>query len=108
MPAVAVLRRALPAGSAAVLRPLELLRLLGPDRHPFALIGNWASARAGGSAILGSEPVTVCRPPDHLEQVMAPLPPASGPARFGGGWIGYLGYGLARHLHALPSAPGGP
>ena len=84
-PAPIVLRRDL----ADVLDPLDVLRLLQPDRHPFALTGAWA----GGGAVLGSEPVAVRRPPDDLGEVMGSLPQLSGPGRFGGGWISYLGYG---------------
>jgi len=96
-----------PAGHAD---PLAVLRLLRSDRHPFALIGAWAD----GCAVLGSEPVVVRAPPDDLGGVLGPLPagePAAAtarPARFGGGWIGYLGDGLARHLQAVPSAAGPP
>ena len=106
-----------PAGSAD---PLAVLRLLRSDRHPFALIGAWAD----GCAVLGSEPVAVRAPSDDIGGVLGPLAvgelpvgelsarePAAGPtrpARFGGGWLGYLGYGLARHLHGVPRPPGTP
>ena len=34
------------------LGPLEVLRLVRDDRHPVALLGDWA----GGGAVIGSEP----------------------------------------------------
>jgi para-aminobenzoate synthetase / 4-amino-4-deoxychorismate lyase len=84
--------------------PLDVLALLRNDAHPFALIGAWA----GGGAVLGSEPVAVASPPQRLANVLGPghglrpgygLGPGhglgAGPAAFGGGWIGYLGYGAA-------------
>jgi para-aminobenzoate synthetase / 4-amino-4-deoxychorismate lyase len=106
VPADAVIvRRDLPA----TIDPLAALRQLRSDSHPFALIGAWA----GGGAVLGSEPVAVSSPPDDLDLVFGPLTAAAGArpersaARFGGGWVGCLGYGLAGRLHTLPPAPGG-
>jgi para-aminobenzoate synthetase / 4-amino-4-deoxychorismate lyase len=92
-----IVRRELQPVCAPSPDPLAVLRLLRSDRHPAALIGAWA----GGGAVLGSEPVTVMRPPADLGGVLGPLPAcepgADGDAgaRFGGGWIGYLGYGEA-------------
>jgi para-aminobenzoate synthetase / 4-amino-4-deoxychorismate lyase len=86
------------------LRPLDVLRLVRDDPHPVALLGAWA----GGGAVIGSEPVLVRSPPQDLGDVLdAPYPGTGGPA-FGGGWIGCLGYGLARDLLPQPPAPGGP
>ena len=99
-PAYNLLRRALNWD----LRPVEVLRLVRDDRHPVALLGTWA----GGGAVIGSEPMLVRRPPQDLGDVLdAPYPGTGGPA-FGGGWIGFLGYGLARDLLPQPPAPGGP
>jgi para-aminobenzoate synthetase / 4-amino-4-deoxychorismate lyase len=84
----------------------EVLRLLRHDAHPAALLGAWA----GSSDVVCSEPVAVCREPElpwrALEQAW---PPPSGPGSpvFGGGWIGYLGFGLAGHVLPVPPAPGG-
>ena len=99
---------------AVILDPLDVLTLLRTDAHPFALVGAWA----GGGAVLGSEPAAISSPPDDIGEVLGarsaaslvrPQPSAeTGQARFGGGWVGYLGYGLAGYLHALPPAPGGP
>jgi para-aminobenzoate synthetase/4-amino-4-deoxychorismate lyase len=62
----------------------DVLRLVRDDPHPAALTGAWA----GGSDIVTSCPVRVRDLPEED-------PPSSGPCRFGGGWIGYLGYGAA-------------
>jgi aminodeoxychorismate synthase component I len=86
----------------------QVLGQLRPDRSPFALIGAWA----GGGAILGSEPVRWRSPPQPLADVAdAPFPaeyldPRDG--GFGGGWVGYLGYGLGGQWPTLPPAPGPP
>ena len=115
-----MIRRKLPGG----LSPLAVLTLLRNDASPFALIGDWAAGRA----IVGSEPATVASPPQPLAQVLDdgtwPAPrggcdrggdasaasaagPGDGTPRFGGGWVGYLGYGAAGQ--ATPaSAPGPP
>jgi para-aminobenzoate synthetase/4-amino-4-deoxychorismate lyase len=86
------------------LRPLDVLRLVRDDPHPVALLGAWA----GGAAVIGSEPMLIRSPPQDLGDVLdAPYPGTGGPA-FGGGWIGCLGYGLARDLLPQPPAPGGP
>jgi para-aminobenzoate synthetase / 4-amino-4-deoxychorismate lyase len=86
------------------LRPLDVLRLVRDDPHPVALLGAWA----GGGAVIGSEPMLVRSPPQDLGDVLdAPYPGTGGPV-LGGGWIGYLGYGLARDLLPQPPAPGGP
>ena len=82
----------------------DVLRLVRADPHPVALLGSWA----GGSDIVASDPVRVCcraRPgratcsTRHGEPGSAAMQSASRalrrPARFGGGWIGYLGFGPA-------------
>ena len=92
--------------------PLAVLRLLRADRHPFALTGAWA----GGRAVLGSEPVTVRAPRQPSSRTCSAGPAAGGGgsaeaasgAAFGGGWIGYLGYGLGRQLHAATTRTRGP
>lgn len=89
------------------LKPADMLRRLRHDAHPFALVGGWS----GGGSVLGSEPVLTASPPVPLSDVVdAPFPfdhNASALGAFGGGWIGYLGYGLAREIHPLPQEPGG-
>src|SRR5215472_770904 len=86
------------------LRPADVLRLVRDDAHPVALAGAWA----GGGAVIASEPRLVRAPPDSLGEVLdSPLPGDSTGGAFGGGWIGYLGYGLAEELPGVPPAPGG-
>jgi para-aminobenzoate synthetase/4-amino-4-deoxychorismate lyase len=88
------------------LSPASVLRLVRDDPHPVALFGAWA----GGSDIVAAAPVRVCGAPGPIAEVLdAPLPGAwpSG-AAFGGGWIGYLGFGLAGQFLPVPPAPGPP
>ncbi|HEX4659771.1 MAG TPA: aminodeoxychorismate synthase component I [Streptosporangiaceae bacterium] len=89
------------------LEPADALRLVRGDPHPVALIGAWA----GGGAVIGSEPCLTRSPPQDLADVLdspAPVTERSVGGGFGGGWIGYLGYGLAGDLMDIPPAPGGP
>jgi len=106
--------------------PEEVLGLVRNDPYPFALIGAWA----GGGAIIGSEPVCVRCPPTSLADVLGvshPLrrsPPSESAAyyqadprspasrtfgnAFGGGWVGYIGYGTSNSLQRIPPGPGDP
>ena len=98
---------------------MDVLRLLRRDARVFALTGAWA----GGRTIIGSQPAGEATLPQPISRVLglvagldvgvgartagSSLRPSNdgGAARFGGGWIGYLGYG------AVPTgtpAPGGP
>jgi aminodeoxychorismate synthase component I len=87
------------------LEPADVLRLVRDDPHPVALIGAWAA----GGAVIASEPQLVRSPPQDLGDVLdSPWPDQSARAGFGGGWIGYLGYGLAGALMDIPPAPGAP
>jgi para-aminobenzoate synthetase / 4-amino-4-deoxychorismate lyase len=92
------------------LSPADVLRLVRDDPHPVALLGAWA----GGSDIVASDPVRVCCAPESAGDVLdAPLPgsagaPAQAETAFGGGWIGYLGFGLAGKFLPVPPAPGAP
>jgi para-aminobenzoate synthetase / 4-amino-4-deoxychorismate lyase len=91
---------------ASVLTPTEVLRTFRDDPRPFALLGAWA----GGGALVGSDPVRVADP-DHDDpfRLIGGLPTQEGPLRFvGGGWFGYLGYGLGRHVERLPPPPPRP
>ncbi|HTX83251.1 MAG TPA: chorismate-binding protein [Streptosporangiaceae bacterium] len=87
----------------------EVLRLVRADAHPAALLGAWAA----GSDIVCSEPTAIrCEPElpwDALDEAWPPTAP-SGPDRavFAGGWIGYLGFGLTRHVLPVPPPPGAP
>src|SRR6266702_6074182 len=88
----------------------DALRLLRADPHPMALVGAWA----GGSDIVASDPVRVCGAQGQVGEVLdAPLPGADdSPERpgacFGGGWIGYLGFGACGAFLPVPPAPGEP
>ena len=89
----------------------DALRLVRADGYPVALLGSWA----GGCDIVASDPVRVCAAPAPAGKVLdAPLPglehlsERTGDSRFGGGWIGYLGFGVAGSFLPVPSAPGGP
>lgn len=80
-------------------------RVLGADEDPFAALGSAddddppAVARAAPPSTGGNrhDLCVLARP--------CAEPPAADPARFGGGWIGYLGYQLSRRLESLPPAP---
>jgi len=89
------------------LTPPAVLRLVRGDAHPVALFGTWA----GGCDVVAANPVLVRSAPGSLDDVLdASLPqaddsgpgesPAGGRPAFGGGWIGYLGYGAGGE--ALP------
>ncbi|HEX5288404.1 MAG TPA: chorismate-binding protein, partial [Streptosporangiaceae bacterium] len=84
---------------------VDALRLLRGDAHPVALTGAWA----GGSDVVCSEPAVICREPELPWDALGAAWPAAGPGRagFGGGWIGYLGFGLAGEVLPVPPAPGG-
>ncbi len=84
------------------LSPADVLRLVRADRHPVALLGAWA----GGSDIVASDPVRVCEAPDLPWS--GDLAPLATEAVFGGGWIGYLGFGAAQEAAPMPPAPGEP
>jgi len=83
------------------LEPADALRLVRDDPHPVALVGDWACG-----AVIASEPCLMRSPPQRLGDVLG-SPASCGPG-FGGGWIGYLGYGLAGDLMEIPPAPGAP
>ncbi|WP_240625155.1 anthranilate synthase component I family protein, partial [Kocuria tytonicola] len=104
-------------GDAVIgLRPA---RVLGPDEDPFAALGSADDAAPAPTADDAAPPGPGGHPTsDGAEPpgpaaggdwsgVGAPVqaPTAGDPTRFGGGWIGYLGYQLSRRLEALPPAP---
>ena len=91
--------------------------LLRGDSHPVALTGAWA----GGGAVVASEPVRVeGRDEDAFalldeQPAVGPVgggdpgrPRAAGGDLVGGGWFGYLGYGLGARLDAVPPSPPRP
>jgi para-aminobenzoate synthetase / 4-amino-4-deoxychorismate lyase len=84
------------------LSPADVLRRVRSDPYPVALLGAWA----GGSDIVASGPLRTCRAPEPWAAALdEPLPDLAGPG-FGGGWIGYLGFGLAGQVLPVPPAPG--
>ena len=109
------------------LAPVDVLRLVRSDAHPVALIGTWA----GGADVISSEPALVRSPPQSLADVLdSPCGPGAGASggaggqagralepgadlagsaarAFGGGWIGYLGFGFSGEVLPVPPAPGG-
>lgn len=78
------------------LPPGHEILLVRDDNRPFALVGRWA----GGGALVGSEPVQVASPEDDPFNLLGtmepsqPTPAKAGENFVGGGWFGYLGYGL--------------
>jgi para-aminobenzoate synthetase / 4-amino-4-deoxychorismate lyase len=84
----------------------EAALLVRDDERPFALTGDWA----GGGAIVGSEPMVV--PPSEADPfaLLAEQPEVDGEAgsAVGGGWFGFLGYGLGATLEAVPPGPPRP
>jgi len=80
----------------------DMLRLLRADPHPVALLGAWA----GGSDIVAASPVRECEELDATDP--GELTERAGGACFGGGWIGYLGFGAAGGMLPVPPAPGEP
>ncbi|HLH81671.1 MAG TPA: chorismate-binding protein [Trebonia sp.] len=90
------------------LPPDQALRLVRADALPVALFGSWA----GGCDVIGSEPLltrAATAGGGGLADVLDAPYPSGGPdgggpdgaaPGFGGGWIGYLGYGATGE--ALP------
>ncbi len=87
------------------LAPDEAVGWLRGDRRPVALVGEWLD----GLAILSSEPVRVAAPGDDPFALLDAQPVlAPGEATVGGGWIGWLGYGLGARIERLPPSPPAP
>ena len=86
------------------LTPSEVLLALREDPAPFALTGRWLGSRA----LLGSEPLVVHEgspaPFDAISHGGAP----GADGAVGGGWVGYLGFGVGGEIERLPSAPPRP
>ena len=88
--------------------PWRAALALGGDERPFVLTGRWA----GGGAILGSAPVRVATPGEDPFALLDEQPPVErGDApehAVGGGWVGRLGFGLARRVEHVPPPPPRP
>jgi para-aminobenzoate synthetase / 4-amino-4-deoxychorismate lyase len=82
--------------------------LVRDDENPFAFAGDWA----GGGALVGSEPLVVASPDDDpfalLDMQPHVLLEDSAEDSVGGGWFGFLGYGLGATLESVPPAPPRP
>ncbi|HEY1275408.1 MAG TPA: aminodeoxychorismate synthase component I [Thermoleophilaceae bacterium] len=81
--------------------------LVRGDRDPFALVGDWA----GGGAIVGSEPVRTAGPGEDPFALLERQPGVGDGApadAVGGGWFGWLGYGLGGLVERLPPGPPRP
>jgi para-aminobenzoate synthetase/4-amino-4-deoxychorismate lyase len=85
------------------LAPERVLLALRDEPWPFALTGRWA----GGGAIVGASPVEVMEGGDPFD-VLDRVPPARGDAVVGGGWFGWLGYGLGERVERVPPRPPRP
>ena len=95
----------------------DVLRLVRDDPHPVALLGAWS----GGSDIIGSVPLVTSRQWSSTWDGPGSEREGDGPGaereggrlddvgpRFGGGWIGYIGYGASARYLPVPPAPGDP
>ena len=83
----------------------EAVAWLRGDERPFALAGEWL----GGLTVLGSHPSRVADPAADPFSTLAAQPEVSGgEAAVGGGWVGWLGYGLGSLVEQLPPSPPAP
>jgi para-aminobenzoate synthetase/4-amino-4-deoxychorismate lyase len=81
--------------------PAAVLGVLAEDAHPVALSGAWLSVdpedRERTLTILGSEPTRLAAPDSDAFALLDDLPVVGAnldETMVGGGWIGWLGYGL--------------
>ncbi|MBV8217771.1 MAG: chorismate-binding protein [Solirubrobacterales bacterium] len=89
----------------SALEPHEAVAWLRGDERPFALSGEWL----GGLTVLGSYPSRVADPDADPFSVLGSQPSVSvGEAVVGGGWVGWLGYGLGSQVEQLPPSPPAP
>lgn len=88
------------------LAPEEAVGWLRGDERPFALVGEWLR---GDTAVLGSAPVEVlAEDADPFAALDAQPELDGGDVVVGGGWVGWLGYGLGARVEALPPSPPAP
>ncbi len=80
--------------------------MLRGEERPFALVGEWL----GGLAVLGSAPTRVASTDEDPFELLAWQPPLAdgADAAVGGGWVGWLGYGLGGEIEQLPPSPPAP
>jgi para-aminobenzoate synthetase/4-amino-4-deoxychorismate lyase len=90
------------------LSPAEAVGWLRGEERPFALIGEWL----GGLTVLGSAPARVAGSgEDPFAVIDSGAPVLAGDdaaVRVGGGWVGWLGYGLGARIERLPPSPPAP
>ncbi|MBE2319900.1 aminodeoxychorismate synthase component I [Solirubrobacter sp. CPCC 204708] len=86
------------------LPPERVLLALREEPWPFALVGRWA----GGGAIVGCGPRTLLAPGEDPFTRLEDLPAPSADAVVGGGWFGWLGYGLGALVERIPPRPPRP
>jgi para-aminobenzoate synthetase / 4-amino-4-deoxychorismate lyase len=89
------------------LSPTPAVAWLRGEERPFALIGEWL----GGLAVLGSAPARVASADEDPFALIDSTPPVGGgdsDVRVGGGWVGWLGYGLGARIEELPPSPPAP
>jgi anthranilate/para-aminobenzoate synthase component I/branched-subunit amino acid aminotransferase/4-amino-4-deoxychorismate lyase len=87
------------------LRPEEAVAWLRGEDRPFALVGEWL----GGLTVLGSHPARVAGLSDDPFALIEDQPRVDGgDAVVGGGWVGWLGYGLGARIEQLPPSPPAP
>jgi len=88
--------------------PLLAARWLRAERRPVALSGAWA----GGGVLLASEPLAVAGPGEDPFALLDAQPEVETGAAVGGdvggGWLGWLGFGLGRAVEPVPPAPPRP
>jgi para-aminobenzoate synthetase/4-amino-4-deoxychorismate lyase len=90
--------------------PLAVCRWLRHDARPVALSGAWA----GGGLVLSSDPLLAAAEDADPFAVLDAAPVALGTTpgdragAVGGGWIGWLGFGLCERIERLPPAPPRP
>jgi para-aminobenzoate synthetase/4-amino-4-deoxychorismate lyase len=87
------------------LAPEQAVAWLRGEERPVALSGEWL----GGVTLLGSHPERVADPTADPFSVIESQPEVEdGEAAVGGGWVGWLGYGLGSLVEDLPPAPPAP
>ena len=87
------------------LTPEEAVAWLRGEDRSFALVGEWL----GGLTVMGSCPLEVANPDRNPFSVLEQQPKLDGgDAVVGGGWVGWLGYGLGSVVEQLPPSPPAP